>query len=106
MGTSPSRSAEILFSSLSTRTTSCPRSAKHAPVTNPTYPEPTTAMRIASLLSLNFHVHIRLVGVHFLNCSSLSRPHCLSVVIAPSSQPGNGNLNLTEKSDRDHRYQW
>src|SRR5438270_9378987 len=46
IGTWPSRSAASFFWSLSTRMTSCPRSAKQAPATNPTYPEPTTAMRI------------------------------------------------------------
>src|SRR2546426_1521169 len=39
----PSRS-EILTASLSTQTTSLPRSAKTAPVTSPTYPVPTTQM--------------------------------------------------------------
>src|SRR6266481_1860072 len=44
MGTSPRLSAASFFSSLSTKMTSWPRSAKQAPATKPTYPEPTTAI--------------------------------------------------------------
>src|SRR5437016_7628491 len=46
MGTWPAFKAASFCSSLSTRTTSCPRSAKHAPATSPTYPDPTTAICI------------------------------------------------------------
>src|SRR2546426_12833086 len=44
MGMRPARRAIIFSSSLSTQTTSLPRSAKTAPVTSPTYPLPTTQM--------------------------------------------------------------
>src|SRR2546426_11818651 len=37
----PACSMATFFRSLSTQTTSWPTSAKHAPVTNPTYPVPT-----------------------------------------------------------------
>src|SRR5579859_1916480 len=47
MGTCPLRKAANFRWSLSTKMTSWPRSAKQAPATNPTYPEPTTAIRIA-----------------------------------------------------------
>src|SRR5437763_3139054 len=40
----PASRSAILAASLSTQTTSLPRSAKTAPVTNPTYPVPTTQM--------------------------------------------------------------
>src|SRR5207244_12607325 len=46
MGTWPAFKAASFCSSLSTRITSCPRSAKHAPATSPTYPDPTTAICI------------------------------------------------------------
>src|SRR6267378_1922955 len=46
MGRRPARSASILSATLSTHTTSLPRSAKTAPVTSPTYPAPTTQMFI------------------------------------------------------------
>src|SRR5690242_8625279 len=48
MGTSPRCSASYFSGSLSTRITSCPSSAKHAPATRPTYPLPITAIRISS----------------------------------------------------------
>src|SRR5207237_5157945 len=41
----PARSFSTFSGSTSTHATSCPRSAKHAPVTSPTYPVPTIAMR-------------------------------------------------------------
>src|SRR3989442_12955218 len=44
MGIRPPRRDSILARSLSTQTTSLPRSAKTAPVTSPTYPVPTTQM--------------------------------------------------------------
>src|SRR6202795_4691813 len=44
----PPRSRSTLERSLSTQTTSLPRSAKTAPVTSPTYPVPTTQMFIGS----------------------------------------------------------
>src|SRR6185436_18660346 len=44
----PPRSRSTLERSLSTHTTSLPRSAKTAPVTSPTYPVPTTQMFIGS----------------------------------------------------------
>src|SRR4029078_6670184 len=47
MGILPRLSVRILVSSLSTQTTSLPDSAKHAPATSPTYPVPTTAIRIS-----------------------------------------------------------
>src|SRR5437762_6031774 len=46
MGTWPASKAASFCSSLSTRITSCPRSAQHAPATSPTYPDPTTAICI------------------------------------------------------------
>src|SRR5438876_11046107 len=46
MGTWPAFKAASFCSSLSTRMTSCPRSAKHDPATSPTYPDPTTAICI------------------------------------------------------------
>src|SRR5439155_25359034 len=46
MGTWPAFKAASFCSSLSTKITSCPRSAKHAPATRPTYPDPTTAICI------------------------------------------------------------
>src|SRR6266404_252835 len=48
MGMRPALRAAILSRSLSTQTTSLPRSAKTAPVTSPTYPVPTTQMFIGS----------------------------------------------------------
>src|SRR5437667_12821552 len=55
MGTWPVFKAASFCSSLSTRMTSCPRSAKHAPATSPTYPDPTTAIciRCSGYLSEN-----------------------------------------------------
>src|SRR5207249_264316 len=55
MGTWPAFKAASFCSSLSTRMTSCPRSAKHAPATSPTYPDPTTAIciRYSGYLSEN-----------------------------------------------------
>src|SRR5215470_425409 len=44
MGRRPALRAAILSRSLSTQTTSFPRSANTAPVTSPTYPVPTTQM--------------------------------------------------------------
>ena len=46
MGTLPRRSSRTLAWLLSTQTTSFPDSAKQAPATRPTYPVPTTAIRI------------------------------------------------------------
>src|SRR2546426_6940621 len=43
----PARRAAIFSSTLSTQTTSLPRSANTAPVTSPTYPVPTTQMFMA-----------------------------------------------------------
>src|SRR5437764_14454055 len=40
----PASRSAILAASLSTQTTPLPRSARTAPVTNPTYPVPTTQM--------------------------------------------------------------
>jgi hypothetical protein len=57
MGTRPCRRVSILFRLLSTQMTSCPTSAKHAPVTNPTYPEPTIVMFI---ISPYFYQHLYL----------------------------------------------
>src|SRR5215475_4785549 len=48
MGMRPALRAETLSRSLSTQTTSLPRSAKTAPVTSPTYPVPTTQMFMRS----------------------------------------------------------
>src|SRR5260370_41022236 len=45
MGTPPSFSLAILSLSMSVQTTSCPASARHAPVTRPTYPQPMTERR-------------------------------------------------------------
>ena len=45
-GTSPARSCAIFAASSSTQTTTLPSSEKHVPVTRPTYPEPTIAMRL------------------------------------------------------------
>src|SRR4051812_21325512 len=47
MGMRPASRSAILAASLSTQTTSLPRSAKTAPVTRPTYPVPTTQMFMA-----------------------------------------------------------
>jgi len=52
---------------------------------------------------LNFHVHLRLVGVHFLTVAAFPALTPLSIVIALSAEPRNGNSNLTKKSDRHHR---
>src|SRR5687768_4944343 len=46
MGSVPRLSRSTFARSLSTQTTSLPRSAKTAPVTSPTYPVPTTQMFI------------------------------------------------------------
>src|SRR4051812_359997 len=46
MGVFPARSAASFASSTSTQVTECPVSAKQVPATRPTYPVPTTAMRI------------------------------------------------------------
>src|SRR3954469_8562627 len=46
MGVFPARSAASFASSTSTQLTECPVSAKQVPATRPTYPVPTTAMRI------------------------------------------------------------
>src|SRR5215471_2014680 len=43
IGTTPAFSVLSFSLSLSTSVTSCPSSAKQAPATNPTYPDPTTA---------------------------------------------------------------
>src|ERR1700691_3582670 len=48
MGDFPCRSTSCLVGSLSYKVTSCPNSAKHTAVTNPTYPDPITEMRIPS----------------------------------------------------------
>src|ERR1700691_3852042 len=45
MGSFPARRVTILDSSLSVQVTSCPISAKQAPVTKPTYPQPITEIR-------------------------------------------------------------
>src|SRR6266508_1941061 len=50
MGIRPVRKDSILARSLSTQTTSLPRSAKTAPVTSPTYPVPTTQIFKAQAL--------------------------------------------------------
>src|SRR5215472_13778823 len=64
MGTWPLWSASSLRWSLSTRTISCPMSAKQAPATRPTYPEPTTAMRIGeSLWILAFELPLTRIRV-------------------------------------------
>src|SRR3954464_12475350 len=44
MGVSPRCNAASFSSSLSTHVTVCPSSAKQAAATNPTYPDPTTAI--------------------------------------------------------------
>src|SRR3954471_4555590 len=46
MGVFPARSAASFASSTSTQVTECPVSAKQVPATRPTYPVPTTAMRM------------------------------------------------------------
>src|SRR5438067_13234589 len=46
MGVLPARSAASFASSTSTQVTACPESAKQVPATSPTYPVPTTAMRM------------------------------------------------------------
>src|SRR6478609_3486396 len=50
-GTSPARSLASLASFTSIQTTLVPESAKQAPATNPTYPEPTTAIFTAPLVA-------------------------------------------------------
>src|ERR1019366_9064680 len=52
---------------------------------------------------LNFHLHLRLVGVHVLTVAAFPAPDSLSIVIAASTEPRNGNSNLTKNSDRHHR---
>src|SRR5216683_2566142 len=52
MGISPFRSRAILSASLSTQVTWCPKSAKQAPDTSPTYPEPIIATRMRYLVCL------------------------------------------------------
>src|SRR5262249_403916 len=47
MGSWPSCSMAILLATLSTQATCTPNSAKHAPVTRPTYPVPITQMCIS-----------------------------------------------------------
>src|SRR5438309_2540657 len=63
MGTWPAFKAASFCSSLSTRITSWPRSAKHPPATSPTYPDPTTAIFIQQPFRrlkryfISFHSH-------------------------------------------------
>src|SRR5271170_2283413 len=73
MGTCPSLRAASLRSSLSTRMTSWPRSAKQAPATNPTYPEPTTAIRMVRLQGLKIQV-----VVQFEKEASQTRDYCVA----------------------------
>src|SRR5512146_885112 len=80
MGTAPFCSALTLAASLSTKVTSCPNSAKQAPATRPTYPEPTTAIRI-NLPRPNRSY----VGSAKLPCLGASRP------ASNSSRPGGAN---------------
>src|SRR2546423_15482080 len=54
MGNSPRLNWAILAASTSTQATSTPNSAKQAPVTSPTYPEPITAMCIQLLVLEKF----------------------------------------------------
>src|SRR5438309_2960212 len=54
MGASPRLNWAIFAASTSTQATSTPNSAKQAPVTSPTYPEPTTAMCIQLVCSKRF----------------------------------------------------
>src|SRR5450432_1512648 len=49
-GTSPARSLASLLSFTSMHMTLVPESAKQAPATNPTYPDPTTAIFTLSLV--------------------------------------------------------
>src|ERR1035438_127405 len=49
MGGSPRRSFSILEKSVSTQVTRCPRYARHAPVTVPTYPVPMTVTLIFAI---------------------------------------------------------
>ncbi len=51
IGTLPRRSASIFSATTSRTTTSCPRSAKQAPVTRPTYPAPKTAIFMPGYLA-------------------------------------------------------
>src|SRR2546423_6944384 len=46
MGDCPDCRCAIFAASTSTQCTRCPASARHTPVTNPTYPVPMTAIRI------------------------------------------------------------
>src|SRR5215470_8316266 len=50
MGDSPRASRVILAASVSTHVTRCPRYARQAPVTVPTYPVPITVTRIPNTL--------------------------------------------------------
>jgi hypothetical protein len=61
-------------------------------------------MRIASLLSLSFHMHLRLVGVHIviITVAVFISAGSVSIVIAAFTAPRNGNSNLTKNSDRHH----
>src|SRR4029453_13106710 len=64
MGILPRLSVRILVSSLSTQTTSLPDSAKHAPATSPTYPVPTTAIRMILRVRDTRHVQKNSRGYH------------------------------------------
>src|SRR5256885_17186559 len=63
MGVLPARSPASFASSTSTQVTECPVSAKQVPATRPTYPVPTTAMRIDPFSRLQ------------LVCFILAQPH-------------------------------
>src|SRR5919197_2594343 len=49
IGRRPARSASIFSGTMSRTVTTCPSSAKHAPVTSPTYPAPKTAIRAPAM---------------------------------------------------------
>src|SRR6266436_1848883 len=51
MGTTPAFSEAMRSGSLSVQTTWWPSSAKHVPVTKPTYPQPITEIRTYGLLN-------------------------------------------------------
>ena len=97
IGHCPSRSRRTRSASMSAHTTRCPPSARQAPVTSPTYPEPNTAMRIrAPLLRPATHGPLieiiagqrQLLGARSGAGPGCSPARCLGVVLrSPTGHP-------------------
>src|SRR5712664_211541 len=78
MGTPPALSLAMRSRSMSVQTTSCPASARQAPVTKPTYPQPMTERRKKGspwdeLLRDGEHAHPKLPVSHCLRIPQRSK---------------------------------